>query len=99
MVKYRCVKADSVSNVIRDGGRTYIEDGIVNARKRAMKMIHGDNRNSVLIWVASDFKNYPWEGYIEKIYVDDDDKHLYYAIKSKGTYTLNPNGSVKERVW
>ena len=40
-MKYRCVKADSVVNVIRDGSRTYVEDGIANARKRAMKMIHG----------------------------------------------------------
>lgn len=101
MIKYRCVRADNATNVMHDldRTRTYIEDGIQNARKRAMKMIHGDKGDSVLIWLDSDFKNYPWIGYHEKVVVDMDDKHTYYTIKIKGTFSLTPNGSVKERVW
>ena len=97
MVNYRCVKADRNGGAYW-GGRTYVEDGIVNARKRAMKMIHGDKSDSVLIWLESDFKDYPWIGYYEKIVVDKDNKHTYFAFNNKGIFILNSNGSVKEKV-
>lgn len=99
MVKYRCVKADRLGGAYWERSRQYIEDGIQNARKRAMKMLHGDKTDSVLIWLESDFKDYPWIGYHEKVVVDKDDKHTYLAFNNKGTFTLNPNGTIKEKVW
>lgn len=97
MVKYRCVKADRNGGAYW-GGRQYIEEGIQDARKRAMKMLHGDKTDSVLIWLESDFTGYPWIGYHEKIVVDKDDKHTYFAFNNKGIFIINSNGSVKEKV-
>lgn len=98
MVKYRCVKADRLGGAYWEG-RQYIEDGIQNARKRAMKMLHGDKTDSVLIWLYSDFKNYPWIGYREQVVVDKDNKRTYLAFNKKGKFILNPNGTTKEKVW
>lgn len=98
MVKYRCVKADRLGGANWEG-RQYIEDGIQNARKRAMKMIHGDKTDSVLIWLNSDFKNYPWVGYNEKVVASLQNKGEYITYGVKATYILNPDGSTKEKVW
>ena len=101
MVKYRCVKADRP----RDGavyfnGRTYIEEGIHNARKRAMKMIHGDKSVRVLIWLESDYQKNVWVGFTEAVMADLDKVPItYIAITGKGDYTLNPDGSTKGKVW
>lgn len=98
MVKYRCVKADRLGGAYWEG-RQYVEDGIQDARKRAMKMLHGDKTDSVLIWLESDFKNYPWIGFHEKVVVDKNDKSTYLAFNNKGTFILRSNGSAKEMVW
>lgn len=101
MVKYRCVKADRP----RDGavyynGRTYVEEGIQNARKRAMKMIHGDRNVRVLIWLESDYQRNVWVGFTEAVMTDITKKPTtYIAINGKGEYILNPNGSTKNKVW
>ena len=79
-MKYRCVKADYYGAPYWDG-RTYIEDGIANARKRAMKMIHGDREDSVLIFRESDYKERPWAGYVEKVVLSSKKLNAY------GTYT------------
>lgn len=94
MVKYRCVKADRIGAVHWDG-RQYIEDGIQNARKRAMKMIHGDKNDSVLIWLESDFKNRPWSGYKEKVIVFN---KTYITYTPKEVYKLNSDGSTKGKL-
>ena len=94
MVKYRCVKADRMGAVHWDG-RKYIEDGIQNARKRAMKMIHGDKISAVLIWLESDFKNRPWSGYKEKIVIFGKN---YITHTSKESYVLNPDGSTNTQL-
>ena len=92
-MKYRCVKADSVVNVIRDGGRTYVEDGIANARKRAMKMIHGDRDNAVLIFRESDYKERPWAGYVEKVVLSSKKLNTYGTYTKKGLVALNNDGT------
>ena len=97
MVTYRCVKADRIGGVYWEG-RQYLEAGIQNARKRAMKMLHGDKTDSVLIWLESDFKGYPWIGYHEKIVVDRDNKDIYLAFTNKGPFILRSDGSTKERM-
>lgn len=94
MVKYRCIKADRYGGVHWDG-RQYIEDGIHNARKRAMKMIHGDKEDSVLIWLESDFKNRPGSGYIEKVLIHN---KRYITYTPKEIYVLNPDGSTKGKM-
>ena len=94
MVKYRCVKADWTGAVHWDG-RQYIEDGIQSARKRAMKMIHGDKISAVLIWLESDFKNRPWSGYKEKVVIIDKE---YITYTPKEDYILNSDGSTKGKM-
>lgn len=90
MVKYRCVKADRYGGVYWEG-RQYVEEGIQDARKRAMKMIHGDKEDSVLIWLESDFKKRPWIGYREKVMLYS--KNLYSADSYKGFFILNKDGT------
>lgn len=94
MAKYRCFKADRYGAVHWDG-RSYIEDGIQNARKRAMKMIHGDKEDSVLIWLESDYKNKPWVGYTEKVLLSN---KVYVTYTKKSIYVLNPNGSTNGKL-
>lgn len=94
MVKYRCVKADRLGGAYWEG-RQYIEEGIQNARKRAMKMIHGDKEDSVLIWLESDFKNYPWIGYREKVVLDS--KGVYATYGENGYVILNRDGTPKSK--
>ena len=94
MVKYRCVKADRYGGVYCEG-RQYIEDGIHDARKRAMKMIHGDKSDSVLIWLESDFKERPWIGYTEKVVLSS--KTDYETYTKKGIYELNKDGTTKRK--
>lgn len=89
MVKYRCFKADRYGAVHWDG-RSYIEDGIQNARRRAMKMIHGDKNDSVLIWLESDFKNRPGIGYKEKVVIMN---KMYVTFTPKDIYVLKRDGS------
>lgn len=98
MVKYRCVKADRYGGVYWEG-RQYVEEGIQNARKRAMKMIHGDKEDSVLIWLESDFKKYPWSGYHEKVVVSLQNKREYITYGVKANYILNSDGSTKGKIW
>ena len=97
MVKYRCVRADNATNVMYDldRTRTYIEDGIQNARKRAMKMIHGDKSVCVLIYLDSDFKKYPWIGYLEKVMLDS--KDIYATYGKNGYVLLNRDGTPKSK--
>lgn len=94
MVKYRCIKADRFGGVHWDS-RPYIENGIHNARKRAMKMIHGDKRDSVLIWNETEYKNKPWIGYTEKVVISD---KRYITYTAKDIYILNPDGSTKGKL-
>ena len=89
MVKYRCVKSDIYGGVYWDG-RTYVEEGIKDARKRAMKMIHGDKEECVLIWLESDFKKRPWIGYREKVTMF---ANKYCAHNKNGSIILNNDGS------
>lgn len=94
MVKYRCIKADRFGGVHWEG-RAYIENGIHNARKRAMKMIHGDKKDSVLIWNDDDFRNRQWIGYTEKVVLSD---KMYIAYTPNEIYKLNPDGSTKGKL-
>ena len=96
MAKYRCFKADRYGAVHWEG-RSYIEDGIHNARKRAMEMIHGDKNDSVLIWLESDFKNRPSIGYKEKVVIMNKRSYrsFYVTYTPKDIYILNPDGSTK----
>lgn len=96
MVKYRCVKADAKTNVMYDldKTRTYVEEGIQNARKRAMKMIHGDKYVCVLIYLDSDFRERPWVGYKERVVLVDSKRH-YATIVKNNFVLLNKDGSVK----
>jgi len=96
MVKYRCVKADNKTNVMYDldKTRTYVEEGIQNARKRAMKMIHGDVTDSVLIYLDSDFKEKPWVGYTEKVDYPSKKDNAYITFSRKFIGKINPDGSV-----
>ena len=95
MVKYRCVKADRMG-AVHWNGRQYIENGIQDARKRAMKMIHGDKNSAVLIWLESDFKNRPGIGYKEKVVVSN---RTYITYTPKGiVYMLNSDGSTKGKL-
>ena len=95
MVKYRCVKTDNRGHVYNPNGRTYIEEGIQNARKRAMKMIHGDKNVCVLIYLDSDFKEMPWVGYIEKVDYPSKKDNSYIARSKKGVGKILKDGSVK----
>lgn len=90
MVKYRCVKADKYGGVYWEG-RQYIEEGIQDARKRAMKMIHGDKNDSVLIWLESDFKKRPWIGYRDKVYYE---KGMYVTTYKHNLVALNRDGTL-----
>ena len=93
MVKYRCVKADVLGGVYWEG-RQYVEEGIQDARKRAMKMIHGDKHDSVLIWLESDFKKRPWIGYREKVVLMDSKRH--YGVLSGNKFgMLDKDGSAR----
>ena len=96
MVKYRCVKADRMG-AVHWNGRQYIENGIQDARKRAMKMIHGDKNSAVLIWLESDFKDRPGIGYKEKVVIMNKRSYrsFYVTYTSKDIYILNPDGSTK----
>lgn len=94
MVKYRCIKADRFGGVHWEG-RAYIEDGIHNARKRAMKMIHGNKQDSVLIWNDNDFRNRQWIGYTEKVVLSD---KVYITYTPSEIYKLNPDGSTKGKL-
>lgn len=97
MVKYRCVKADNKFNVMfdLDKTRTYVEEGIQNARKRAMKMIHGDKNVCVLIYLDSDFRERPWIGYTEKVECTSKKDNSYIARSKKGVGKILKDGSVK----
>lgn len=92
MAKYRCVKADRNGGAYWEG-RTYIEDGIANARKRAMKMIHGDREDSVLIFRESDYKERPWAGYVEKVVLSSKKLNAYGTYTKKGLVALNRDGT------
>ena len=96
MVKYRCVKADNKTNVMfdLDKTRTYVEEGIQNARKRAMKMIHGDKNVCVRIYLDSDFRERPWIGYIEKVECMSKKDNAYITFSRKFIGKINPDGSV-----
>lgn len=96
MVKYRCVKADNVTNVMYDldKTRTYIEEGIANARKRAMKMIHGDKQVCVLIYLDSDYRDMPWVGYTEKVDCTSKKDNSYITYSRKFIGKINSDGSV-----
>lgn len=97
MVKYRCVKADNGTNVMYDldKTRTYVEEGIQNARKRAIKMIHGDKDVCVLIYLDSDFKERPWIGYTEKVECMSKKDNAYFTRSKKGWSKILKDGSVK----
>ena len=91
MVKYRCVKADVHGGVYWEG-RQYVEEGIKDARKRAMRMIHGEKYDCVLIWLESDFKKRPWLGYKERVILMDSKRH--YAVLSGNKFSmLDKDGS------
>ena len=94
MVKYRCVKSDNRGHAYPNS-RTYIEEGIANARKRAMKMIHGDMNVCVLIYLNSDFKERPWIGYTEKVECMSKKDNAYFARSKKGVGKILKDGSVK----
>lgn len=95
MVKYRCVKADRIGGVYLNA-RTYIEDGIQDARRRAMNMIHGDKVDTVLIYLDSDYRNKPWVGYLEKVVLLS--KNQYASYTRRGFVELKPNGAIKKDV-
>lgn len=94
MVKYRCVKTDNRGHVYNPNGRTYVEEGIQNARKRAMKMIHGDVTDSVLIYLDSDFRERPWVGYTEKVDYPSKKDNSYITFSRKFIGKINSDGSV-----
>ena len=90
MAKYRVVKADYY------GGRSeklreYNEDTLTDARKRAIKMIHGDKNDSAYIFDGKAYAENRAFGYVEWIHYDYE-RNLYEVTGVNGRFYMTPMG-------